>query len=105
MPWVRFGSTRIPTTNPNNPTKIVYQDSALPQCPPGSSYGKVATACWQLESDQDRCPQSGQLVAVLRMAQELADKPRLDTGTKLQMQCRTCPQTPPGWPKGAGCDY
>ena len=95
---------RVPTPDPANPTRIVYQESkeALPQCLAGASNGNVAKDCWQLASDTAQCPRSGQVVTVLRTAAELSAKPQLDAGTKLQMQCVTCPQTAPALP---GCDY
>jgi hypothetical protein len=98
---------RTPGPDPKDPTKIIYLESPtpLPQCPPGASNGSVATTCWQLASDPTKCPNSGQIVYVLRTAADISAKPQLDTGTKLVLQCRTCPALPSGAPLPAGCDY
>ena len=47
----------------------------------------------------------GQMVSVLRSAAEISAKPQLDPGTKLEMQCRTCPNPIPGLAVVSGCDY
>lgn len=84
---------RTPGPDPKNPAGIIYTESpaSLPPCPAGATKGNVATDCWQLLYDTARCPVNGQLVVVLRTAEELAAKPQLDPGTKLGMQCLTCP--------------
>ncbi|MBN2575014.1 MAG: hypothetical protein JXP73_10665 [Deltaproteobacteria bacterium] len=97
----------VPTPDPKDPTKSVYQESlpALPQCLPGATNGNVATDCWQLLADTAQCPVRGQMVTVLRTAAEISAKPQLDAGTKLQMQCRTCPEPLSGNTVAPGCDY
>jgi len=41
----------------------------------------------------------------VRTAAEIAATPQLPAGTKLGMQCRTCPDGIPGAPFSPGCDY
>jgi hypothetical protein len=61
--------------------------------------------CWQLTLDPSQCPGTGQRITILRTAAEIAAKAQLDAGTKLRMQCRTCPALPAGAPVEPGCDY
>jgi hypothetical protein len=83
---------RTPSMTSTSPTTMVYAESAaLPQCPAGASNGNVAADCWQLVTDTSSCPGNGQSVSVLRTAQEIASNPQLTLGTKLSMQCLTCP--------------
>jgi len=42
---------------------------------------------------------------VLRTAAEISANPRLPAGTKLAMQCRTCPATAAGAVVAEGCAY
>jgi hypothetical protein len=72
--------------------KIVYKEDALsmPKCAQGATNGNVEKDCWQLSIDKTKCPVNGQLITVLRTAKEIADGP-LTEGTKVGMQCRTCP--------------
>jgi hypothetical protein len=78
--------------DPKNPTVQTYTENptSLPMCSPQDTAGNVATDCWQLTIDRDKCPVNGQLVQVLRTAAEIAQGP-LTPGTKIGMQCRTCP--------------
>jgi hypothetical protein len=98
---------RMPGPDPNNPSRTIYLESptALPQCPPGTTSSSVATSCWQLANDQALCPKSGQLVTVLRSSADISQKPQVDPGTMLMMQCRTCPSLAAGSPLPTGCDY
>jgi hypothetical protein len=93
--------------DPRNPTMVIYVESpeAMPQCAPGATNGNVPEDCWQLTSDMNQCPASGRRVSVLRTATEVAAEPQLPLGTKLGMQCRTCPVLPPGSAIAPGCDY
>jgi hypothetical protein len=79
--------------DPKDPTKVIYIESpaSMPQCPLGAIQGNVATDCWQLNRDTTQCPLNGQVINILRTAQEIASKPRLDPGTRISMQCLTCP--------------
>jgi hypothetical protein len=83
---------RTPQADPKDPTRITYVENpnSLPACPAGASAGNVATDCWQLANDLDKCPVNGQFLQVLRTAAEMAAGP-LTPGTKVAMQCRTCP--------------
>ena len=98
---------RVPEVDPYD-HQVVYNESALglPQCPANSVNGNVSADCWQLTSDKTRCPfsNSGQLVNVLRSAQEISDGP-LTAGTLLSMQCRTCTDSDPGAVVDSGCNY
>jgi hypothetical protein len=59
-----------------------------------------------LRMDQSHLPLAGgQRLAVLRSAQDIASKPQLDAGTKIKLQCRTCPEPTAGGAVAAGCDY
>jgi hypothetical protein len=82
---------RKPVVDPKTQA-VTYDESptSLPQCAAGSTSGNVDKDCWQLTSDKNKCPVNGQLINVLRTKQEIADKPQLDPGTKVGMQCRTC---------------
>ena len=84
---------RTPALDPKDPTRVIYTESAasLPPCPAGATSGNVATDCWQLIYDPTKCPVNGQLLSVLRTAQEMANNPQLAAGTKIGMQCLTCP--------------
>jgi hypothetical protein len=97
---------RTPITDAKNPSRIVWQESALglPQCPAGATSGNIAADCWQLAFDITKCPWTGQLVNVLRTAAEISAGP-ITPGTKLGMQCRTCPDLVPGAVSTPGCDY
>jgi hypothetical protein len=83
---------RTPAIDSNDPTKIVYIESpnSLPECPTNSTAGDVTEDCWQLTIDKNRCPINGQWIQVLRTADEIAKGP-LTPGTKVGMQCLTCP--------------
>ena len=98
---------RTPVVDPTNPALITYQDSSyvLPMCPAGATSGNVVADCWQLSSDNTKCPNAynGQLVNVLRTAQEIKDGP-LMAGTLLGMQCKICSTSPSADPV-AGCTY
>ena len=97
---------RTPVVDPSDPGRVVYDESALglPQCLPDAVNGKVSADCWQLASDNTRCPVSGQLVKVLRTAEHISEG-SLPDGTKLGMQCRTCPDANPGAVVDPGCAY
>ena len=92
---------RFPKVDPADPTKIIWEDSgpALPECPAGSTNGNVTTDCWQLINDTTNCPLNGQMVNILRTAQEIRDTPQLAPGTQVHMQCRVCTATSPA----SGC--
>jgi hypothetical protein len=94
-------------TCPNTSTDMTtYVESAnpLPQCLAGATSGTVDSDCWQLTVDPPQCPASGQRIGALRTAAEIVAGP-LTPGTKLKMQCRTCPAVAAGSPVVAGCDY
>jgi hypothetical protein len=73
--------------------KITYQEDpkSMPKCPAGSENGKVSEHCWMVTIDKKKCETNGQLIQILRTAQEIKDNPTLPEGTKVGMQCRTCP--------------
>ena len=98
-------SLRAPMVDPEN--QVTYQEilPALEQCLPGATSGTTSAPCWQLVRDKVACPTNGQLVTVIRTAADIAAKPQLDPGTKLGMQCRTCPDPIPGAAAPAGCAY
>ncbi len=86
---------------------VTYAESpaALPQCAPGETSASAAMDCWQLTSDTSQCPATGQRIALVRTAAEVAAQPQLDPGIELKMECRTCPDLPAGSVVMAGCDY
>ncbi len=98
---------RVPVVNPNpnSPIQVTYSEDpvGLPQCPSGASSGSIAADCWQLTSDFDKCPGNGQMIDVLRTAAEIIAAP-LPAGTKVGMQCRTCPDPLPGAAAVRGCE-
>jgi hypothetical protein len=100
-------SLRAPVLDPRDPNRVTYQEilPALAQCPPGATSGTTSAPCWQLVQDKVACPTNGQLVTVIRTAADIAAKPQLDPGTKLGMQCRTCPDPIPGAGAAPGCAY
>lgn len=89
-----------PTMDPQDPSRTLYSESAtaLPLCPAGTTGASVSTDCWQLTNDTLHCPGSGQLVSVVRPAGSVP----LSPGTKLKMQCQSCPASVSLIP---GCDY
>ena len=91
--------------DPKDSTKVIYQEDpiSMPQCAAGSAQGNVLKDCWQLTTDMTKCPINGQLIQVLRTAQEIKDLPQLLPGTKVGMQCRTCTDPIPGAPTVPGC--
>jgi hypothetical protein len=92
---------RVPFVDPNYPF-VTYTESptSLPMCKPTDTSATITTDCWQLTIDRDKCPVNGQLVQVLRTAAEIAQG-ALTPGTKIGMNCRTCPAlSSPGVP---GC--
>lgn len=72
--------------------RISYEEDpqALPVCAPGTTPDTAVTDCWQLVTDFAQCPTTGQVVAIARTAAEIAAGP-LPMGTKIGMQCSTCP--------------
>lgn len=83
---------RVPVVD-STTHKITYIEQApsLPLCPTGATPDTVTSDCWQLGRDLERCPTSGQLVTLVRTRAEIANGP-LPEGTKLGLQCRTCPE-------------
>jgi hypothetical protein len=98
---------KIPAPDPKDPSRTIYQESPnpLPQCPAGATSGGVSTTCWQLSNNVASCPKRGQMVNVLRSAADIGTQPSLVAGTKIAMQCRTCPDLASGATPPAGCDY
>jgi hypothetical protein len=92
--------------DPRNPTVQTYTESpiSLPMCDAGATNGKTTVDCWQLTSDTTKCPSAfnGQVITVLRTKDELANYP-LPPGTKIGMQCRTCPSL--SSTADSGCAY
>jgi hypothetical protein len=43
-----------------------------------------------MSEDKDKCPINGQLITLLRTAQEIQSKPQIDPGTKLHLICQVC---------------
>ena len=86
---------RLPEVDPMDPSQIIWVESpvSMPQCEPGATSGNVAMDCWQLVTDFSKWPMNGQLINVLRTAQEIQAKPRLDPGTRLHGKCHICPST------------
>ena len=86
---------------------VTYEEDpiAMPPCPPGETSATATVDCWQLTSDPDQCPATGQRIALVRTAAEVAARAQLDPGSKLWMECRTCPDLPAGSASVAGCDY
>ena len=84
---------RTPVLDAKDPTKVIYQESpsSMPQCPAGATQDNVSEDCWQLISDPTKCPVKGQLLQVLRTAQEITANPTVPAGTKIGMRCLTCP--------------
>jgi hypothetical protein len=74
--------------------QVVYDESApLPMCDPNATSANISEDCWQLTIDKVKCPEAnqlGQLIQVLRTQAEI-DKGPLTEGTKVGMNCRTCP--------------
>ncbi len=83
---------RTPYPDPSNSNRVLYKEdpNSMPECLAGSTNGNVQQDCWQLSTNLDKCPINGQLISVLRTSQEVKDKPQLDPGTMVGMQCRTC---------------
>jgi hypothetical protein len=73
--------------------KITYTEDSksMKKCPAGAENGKVTEDCWRVVIDTDKCQINGQLIQVLRTADEVKENPTLPEGTKVGMQCRTCP--------------
>ena len=96
----------LPVVDPMNPSRVVHQESptSMPQCAPEAANGAVPTDCWQLTYDPIQCPASGQRISVLRTPDEVRDKPQLDPGTTLKMECRSCPFLPAGVAAQPGCE-
>jgi hypothetical protein len=65
----------------------------MPKCDPSNSVANPPTGgdCWRLTIDATRlkCPGNGQLIEVLRTADEIAAGPLVEN-TKVDMQCSTC---------------
>lgn len=83
---------RIAVPNPNDPTTVIYKEDlqSLPQCAPSCSTTNLPPSdCWQLSNDTTTCPANGQMVTVLRTADEVAAGP-LTPGTQIHLQCRIC---------------
>jgi hypothetical protein len=79
---------RTPQVDPaTNRISYVESPQSLPVCAPGTTPDTATSDCWQLVSDLTQCPDSGQLVSIVRPAAAGA----LAVGTKIAMQCSTCP--------------
>jgi hypothetical protein len=92
---------RVPETDPTTGNlKYTESPQSLPLCPTGATPDTITSDCWQLIIDNTKCPVNGQFIKVLRTAAETADGP-LTPGTKLGMQCWTCPD----FTSRPGCDY
>jgi hypothetical protein len=68
----------------------VEQPESLPRCKAGASNGSVDTECWQLALDHQQCGTNGQMIKILRTPGQMGAGP-LAAGTKIGMQCRSCP--------------
>jgi len=81
--------------------KVTYTESpqSLPICTAGATPDTISADCWKLVIDNTKCPDNGQLISVVRTAAEIANGP-LTAGTKIAMQCWTCPD----FSSRAGCD-
>ena len=81
--------------------RYVEPTDSTPQCQDGATSATITSDWWQVLHDYAKCPEFGQLFQVLRTPAEIADSPRVEDGTKLAVQCWTCPddQSRPG------CDY
>jgi len=89
---------RVPVTSG---TTVTYKDSTtLPLCPSGATPDTISSDCWHLVVDREKCPVNGQLIEVVRTRAEMDDGP-LAAGTKVSMQCWTCPDGI----STAGCNY
>jgi hypothetical protein len=83
---------RIAVSNPSDPITVIYKEGlqSLPKCAPNYSTTNLPPSdCWQLSNDATTCPVNGQLVTVLRTADEVAAGP-LTPGTQIHLQCRIC---------------
>jgi len=76
-----------------NITGYTEDPASLRKCQPGEKNGNLSqgTDCWKLSIDKAKCTTNGQLIQVLRTADEVAAGP-LPEGTKVGMQCHTCPE-------------
>jgi hypothetical protein len=74
--------------------QVVFEESApLPMCNPDATSDNIDKDCWQLTIDKKKCPEAnqlGQLIQVMRTRAEINAGP-LTEGTKVGMNCRTCP--------------
>jgi hypothetical protein len=81
-----------PREDPQDPTKVIYiyDPQLMPQCPAGAINGNVAEDCWQLTMDIAKCPANGQLVNVLRTAEQISNARQIMPGTRVHMKCHVC---------------
>jgi len=97
---------RHPVVDAKDPSIVIYLEdpNSMPQCDPSKDDNTQPTyPCWKLVSDKTKCPINGQLINVVRAP---ADRNTpLDPGTKVSMQCRTCPDSILGSAAIAGCNY
>jgi hypothetical protein len=91
---------RVPQTQSNGTVTYVEDPQSLPYCLPGATPQTVTSDCWQLVYDTAKCPGTGQLITIVRTAAEIAGGP-LTAGTKIGMQCWTCPD----FTSAPGCTY
>jgi hypothetical protein len=85
---------------------VIYVENpeSMARCDPGQSDDtQPAYPCWKLVNDTTRCPVNGQIISVVRQPSERSTP--LEPGTKIGMQCLTCPDPIPGAPVNPGCDY
>ena len=96
---------RTPQLDPLDPNRVIYVESptSLPVCQAGATADNIAEDCWQLANDLTKCPANGQWIQVLRTVQEILAGP-LPAGTKVGMQCRTCPDSLTGAAVAPGCE-
>jgi hypothetical protein len=82
---------RVPTVDAKTQL-IVYRevDPPLPRCPVGATSDNVSTDCWRLDDNADTCPETGQLVSIVRNATAISAGP-LVQGTTVALKCWTCP--------------
>jgi hypothetical protein len=87
-------------------TGIFMEQAAMPQCDPTITVdaNQPTLPCWKLTYDTNRCPGTegagvGQIVNVVKDP----TAPQVPAGTKLDIQCLTCPDVTSGGTAAPGC--
>ncbi len=82
---------RVAYSRPQPDGTFVEDPVGMPECAAGQTIN-VSTNCWYLVNDTTKCPVNGQIIEIARSAADITQYgQQLPAGTKVHIQCTTCP--------------